>query len=151
MKLYLVQHGEAKSEQEDPKRPLNEQGHTNVSRSAGIAARLSIAPEEILHSGKTRAQETAEILGRKLSKPVRQANGLAPNDPVDPWKARIEQEERDLMLVGHLPFMEKLASALLTCSPDAGIVKFRMGGVVCLDNGDGRWRLQWIIWPEMGE
>ena len=86
MKLYLMQHGESKSEQEDPKKPLSDQGKENVSQSAELASRLSISPAAVLHSGKLRAQESAEIVAKRLTVPVRQAEGLSPNDPVDTWK-----------------------------------------------------------------
>lgn len=149
MKLYLVQHGESKAEQEDPKRPLSDQGIRNASNSAEIASKLKIAPAEILHSGKLRAQQTAEILAGQLHAPIRQGSGLAPNDPVEAWKDRLAGEERDLMLVGHLPFMERLASLLLAGDADRLPVRFRMSGVVCLEREDRPWRLLWALWPEM--
>ena len=38
MKLYLVQHGEAKSKVEDPQRPLTERGKEDVARVTALAA-----------------------------------------------------------------------------------------------------------------
>lgn len=150
MKLYLVQHGESKPEQEDPQRPLTELGREEVGRAAVLAQRAGASPGEVLHSGKLRALQTAEILASRLKAPHRQTEGLSPNDPVEAWKLRLAAEERDLMLVGHLPFMERLASALLAGVPEAGILRFRQGGVVCLEREAVRWRLLWSLWPEMG-
>ena len=149
MNLYLVQHGEAKTDQEDPKRPLSDEGRRNTKNSAEIAAKLKIAPKEILHSEKLRAQETAEILGEKLHVPIRQEPGLSPNDSVEAWRDRLAREEKDLLLVGHLPFMERLISLFLAGDKERLPVRFRKGGVVCLEKNGGLWRLLWALWPEM--
>ncbi len=40
MKLYLIQHGEAKTEKEDPERSLTERGEEEVKRVSEVAKRL---------------------------------------------------------------------------------------------------------------
>jgi phosphohistidine phosphatase len=40
MWLYLVQHGQAKTEEEDPERPLTDRGAADVGRVAEVAARV---------------------------------------------------------------------------------------------------------------
>src|SRR5688500_9788627 len=62
MRLYLVQHGEAVPEQVDPQRPLSEAGRRDVQAMARLLAGAGIRPTRIVHSGKRRAQETAELL-----------------------------------------------------------------------------------------
>ena len=52
MRLYLVQHGEARTEQEDPERPLTARGVADVRRVAGVAAAAGITAARIFHSGK---------------------------------------------------------------------------------------------------
>jgi phosphohistidine phosphatase len=56
----------------------------------------------------------------------------------------------DVLMVGHLPHLERLTSLLLTGSPDRRPVVFRNAGVVCLkkDSG-GVWGLHWAIVPEL--
>ena len=66
MEVYLVQHGEAKREEEDPARPLTGRGKREAEGVARAAERAGLAPAEILHSGKRRAQETAEIFAARL-------------------------------------------------------------------------------------
>lgn len=63
MRIYLVQHGESKSEEIDPERRLTESGSRDVQEIADFL-RTSDALEvnEIWHSGKVRAQQTAELL-----------------------------------------------------------------------------------------
>ena len=68
MRLYLVQHGEAKSEAEDPERSLTKRGEEETGKVSVAAKRLSIRPSKIHHSGKKRAEQTAGIIaGRKRS------------------------------------------------------------------------------------
>lgn len=152
MRLYLVQHTEPKSKEEDPERPLSEKGLQEIRKVALHLSWLNIGVDRILHSGKLRAKQTAEALSEELTPPegLSGTDGLAPlNDPVI-WAGRLKEMTGDIMLVGHLPHLEKLASLLLCGDRDKKIVTFRMGGVVCLkreDNGD--WSLQWILTPEM--
>ena len=58
MRLYLVQHGEAKSKAEDPSRPLTERGREDVARVAAFAAGAGLQVGQIRHCGKRRAGET---------------------------------------------------------------------------------------------
>jgi phosphohistidine phosphatase SixA len=52
MRLYLVQHGEAKSGAEDPERSLTIRGEEETRKISGTAKRLGIRPSRIYHSGK---------------------------------------------------------------------------------------------------
>ena len=151
MRLYLVQHVEARSEAEDPTRPLMETGRTEVRRVAAAAQNLAVSPAEILHSGKLRAQQTAELFAEALhpSKGIESASGLSPNDPVQPWAERLNQQEEDLMLVGHLPHLDRLASLLLCGDEQAGIIRFRYGAVLCLEREGAHWAVQWLLTPDM--
>lgn len=151
MNVYLVQHGEAKPEQEDPARPLTERGRQEVERVARATARAGLEVGAIAHSGKLRAHQTAEILAAHLqpSRGVRQLAGLAPMD--DPAIARqvAEQAGGPEMLVGHLPHLSRLASLLLVGDPAREMIAFRMGGIVCLARDEEQWRLRWILVPEL--
>jgi phosphohistidine phosphatase len=153
MKLYLIQHGEAKPDVEDPERPLTARGEEEVTGVSRIATGLNIGPSKIYHSGKLRAKQTAEIIAGALKIPglcVQSVQGLNPNDDVRPWVERISREKEDLMLVGHLPFLEKLTSSLLCGNEGGRLVLFRYGAIVCLDQKeDKRWAVRWILTPEM--
>ncbi len=151
MEVYLVQHGEAKAESEDPARPLTPRGQEEVQSIARYAAKLGLEVGRIYHSGKLRAKETAEILARLLSPPggVEEMEGLAPmDDPARVQKA-IEATGEPLMLVGHLPHLSRLASLLLTGSPEREIIRFRMGGILCLTRTEGGWAVRWMLIPEI--
>ena len=150
MDCYLVQHGEAKPEQEDPARPLSDRGRRDVERVAQAAGRSGVSVAEIVHSGKLRAQQTADLLAAALSPVggVRAVAGLAPLD--DPAAARelLDQAAAPRMIVGHLPHLSRLTSLLLVGDPTREIVSFRMGAIVCLTREEERWRLKWILTPD---
>src|SRR5512136_2962902 len=104
MEIYLVQHGEAKPESEDPQRPLTERGHSEVEKVARYAAGLRLQVSLILDSGKLRARQTAEILAQHLAPPqgIRELNRLAPADDPKVAEVLIRQAGSPIMLVGHL-------------------------------------------------
>ena len=56
----------------------------------------------------------------------------------------------DAVLVGHLPFMGKLASFLVTGEPGKSVAAFRPGSMICLERGaDDTWSILWMLRPEL--
>src|SRR5438270_12360575 len=154
MQIYLVQHGEAKPEEIDPERRLTQNGTRAVQKVADfLRASGGLEVDTIWHSGKPRAQQTAELLGpatHAAGGAVMLHDGLAPKDAVEPIKRELEQENSNVMIVGHLPFLGRLAALLLTGNADKEVVAFQFGCVVCLNRDDaGRWNLEWMIVPTL--
>ena len=152
MAIYLVQHGAAKTEAEDPQRGLTDEGRRTVERVGDHLAKCGGALDRIEHSDKTRARQTAEILAAKLHPAHRTAQvpGLAPNDDVEPTCARLNQETATVMLVGHLPHLSRLVSRLFGLPADRTLVQFQMGGVVKLErDASGQWTLCWMFTPDL--
>lgn len=152
MLLYLVQHAEAKREEEDPARPLSERGLSDIRRISDFLATGGLKVSKILHSGKLRAKQTAEALAEGISAAggIEQVGGLAPLDDPGVWRDRLKEELEDMMLVGHLPHLSKLAGLLLAGDPERRVVGFRPGGVVCLERDEvGSWSVRWVLTPEL--
>ena len=152
MRLYLVQHGAAKSEAEDPQRILTAEGSKTVEDMAQYLSQVTLHVDRIEHSDKQRARQTAEILAAHLhpAEGTWQVAGLAPTDDVGPMRERLQHESKSLMIVGHLPYLSRLVSALLGVQQDRTLVAFQMGGVVHLDrDNNGEWRVRWILAPEL--
>jgi phosphohistidine phosphatase len=151
--LYLVQHGEALPEDADPDRHLSEKGAADVEKVARFLRPMKLSMAAVWHSGKPRAQQTAEVLAGALTKKpsVVQRDGLSPKDPVAPVRKAVEGLGEDLMIVGHLPLLGKLAASLVTGDKSVDVVTFRYGGVVCLENTDGGdgWTVAWMIVPDL--
>ena len=150
MQLYLVQHGPALTKEQDPARPLSEEGYELVQRSAAHAGRLGIRVREILHSDKLRAAQTAAAFEASLRVPRRETEGLGPNDDVSRLRRDVQTMNDNLMVVGHLPFLVRLAAALLCQDESIPVVAFQQAGIIRLDRDEGgRWSLRWVIPPEI--
>ena len=152
MRLYLVQHAKAASKEVDPARPITEEGRRDIQKVAEFIKPLNLSVDYLWHSGKTRAQQTAEVLAEvvEVGKEMAAQVGLAPNDDVEAVKDEIVSANRDIMIVGHLPFLSKLASLLLAGSESSNAVAFKNGCILCLDySGDNQWQLHWMIVPAL--
>ena len=150
MEFFLVRHGEARHESEDPRRPLSERGRRDVNAVARAAAAKKIRVAAILHSDKLRARETAEIFGRLVAPTsgVRQITGLAPEDDPEIAKAEFETAGEPVMLVGHLPHLARLASLLLSGDSERPTVEFSTATIACLSWNAGSWKFVWSLSPE---
>ena len=150
MRLYLAQHGHALDKQDDPQRPLSETGERDVRQVAEQLGHASLQVARVWHSGKLRAEQTAKLLARQVLSQGRpeQIDGIAPNDPVGDFVADADVWQEDTLVVGHLPFMGRLVSLLVTGDPDAECVQFTPGTVVCLERtSPERWVLLWMLRP----
>jgi phosphohistidine phosphatase len=147
MNLYLVRHGKAEAGEDDPQRPLREDGREAVARVAARLRKAGVRPDRIEHSGLVRAQETAEILAAEVGGEIVQETGLSPGAEVARTAERLVHASDDVMLVGHEPFMGRLAAFLLTGDADAELFHVRTGAIICLSDDEGGWMLEWFIYP----
>jgi phosphohistidine phosphatase len=150
MELFLVRHGEAKSGIEDPACPLTERGAEAVRRMALWAARTGVRVDQIRHSGKLRAEQTAALLAERLEPPrgVIAVSGLYPDDPVGPVADALRAEQESLMLVGHLPFLGRLAALLRVGSPGVPGPRFVNAEIARLSSHNGTWSVDWVMAPD---
>jgi len=153
MNIYLVQHGKPVPKEEVPDRPLSVQGKNDVERMADFLLKAGIHVEQVFHSGKTRAGQTAEIIATRLKPgdPILKKKALAPLDDVKVIAEEIGQGQKEIMLVGHLPHLAKLTAYLTTGNESGSVVGFQQGGVVCLRreaDGEG-WTIAWMLAPEI--
>ena len=145
MKLYVIQHGLAFPKEKDPERPLSVQGKAQTQRTADYLKSRSIEVDTIWHSTKLRAVQTAEIIAEALScRKIQARNDMNPNDEVKKFPKEILASKLDFMMVGHLPFLQKLVGQLLTGSEQSDIVVFKNSGVLCLDY-DENWQIDWLV------
>ncbi|MFQ6069538.1 MAG: phosphohistidine phosphatase SixA [Candidatus Aminicenantales bacterium] len=152
MILYLVQHARAKSKEEDPERALSDEGVVEISKMASYVASLKIEVEEVFHSSKLRTKQTAEILTAKIQpeRRISETDGLLPLDDPGVWGKRLQDINKNIVIVGHLPHLSKLASLLLCGDAEREVISFRNAGIVCLNRDNaGDWSLQWMVTPEL--
>ena len=148
MNLYLVRHSEAVSTQIDSEQPLSEQGRKETEKVATLLLPKKLEIDEIIHSVKLRAKQTAEILGRSVAPNVTliEKEGLKPMDPIEPILEEIALYDRNVMLVGHLPFMERVVTELLGSCP----ITFCGSCVAALQGEKHNWKLAWTVTPNDG-
>ena len=151
--MYLVQHAEATRKDEDSSRPLSEKGWKDIRNVARFVEKTSsIHVAQIVHSGKLRAKQTADILAEQLhpDKGVIAAEGLEPMADPKIWKRNLDKIAEDIMTVGHLPHLSRLVGYLITGDENKDVIAFRMGGIVSLKRNEAdRWMVQWVITPEI--
>ncbi|HEY7499844.1 MAG TPA: histidine phosphatase family protein [Vicinamibacterales bacterium] len=148
--IYLVHHGDAVGPDIDPQRPLSSAGRAAVERLATRAAERGVKPVAIHHSGKLRARQTANAFLR-LCNPLAEFSairGLQPEDPAIWIRETLAHEDREVMLVGHMPNLPRLLTLLVT-GREAPLLEFPLHGLVAIEIARGaagehyeeRWRL----------
>jgi phosphohistidine phosphatase len=152
MAIYLVQHGKSYSKEEDPERNLTHEGIAEVGYISEVLKDKGVFVSCIKHSGKKRAKQTAEIFNSILTpeRGIEEIEGINPNDDVDALEKNLKYEEF-VMFVGHLPFLERLISHLISGDVDKPILKLQNGGVVCLERDEEKdcWFIKWTTYPHI--
>ena len=153
MAIYIVQHGKSLSKEQDPEKGLAPEGRQETQRIAEVAGGYAVNVAAIVHSGKKRARETADIFAARLSPAagVTVRSGMNPMDDVRSFAGQLAWD-RDIMLVGHLPFLERLIGELVTGDPDRTLFKLQNSGIVCLDldSRSGKPVICWSLMPHIG-
>ena len=148
MRLYLVQHGDAVAKDIDPGRPLSGLGERDIRKLAHRFEESGVKVGRILHSGKLRARQTAEILKPLLvaGGTVEARDGLAPNDSPETLLESLGDE--DVLVAGHMPFVSRGVSLALGLPPQHTVALFQPGSAAVLEHADGRWQLVAFLRPE---
>lgn len=139
MKIFLVQHADAVPKETDPERPLSEKGAMQARRAAEFLKKIPFYPDIILHSDKKRSIETAEIicfaLGGVRMEP---REHIGPNDDIAGLKSEILASKKSIMIVGHQPFLGKLASALMGAEDGRQVVDINNASpLILVNSGEG--------------
>ena len=137
MRVFLVHHGDAVGPHVDPQRPLSALGRKQAAALAEAVAAVPFVPDVIWHSGKLRSRETAEAFlhGGAPFAEFKMIRGLHPEDPPEWLRDELAAETRNVLLVGHMPHIARLASLL-----SQGSVAIPLNGMVGLERSpEGRW------------
>ena len=148
MRFYLVRHGDALAARVDARRPLSARGREQVAELARLAVNREVQVAEIRHSGILRARETAEILAGYLTpgRDICESAGLLPEEDPQIAKAELDTADQSIMLVGHLPHMNRLA-ALLDKSAAPSTIEFSPATMLCCSRVGGLWQIDWRMAP----
>lgn len=152
MRLYLLRHGDYVTNDLQMRDGLSEAGIADVERIVSRLQPLNLTVASIFHSSKLRAQQTAEIMTRafKSNHPRQEKSGLLPNDDVIAFANEVNLWEEDVLLVGHLPFMGRLAGQLIVNDENKEIIDFQTATLACLEQVmTTRWIIKWVISREL--
>jgi phosphohistidine phosphatase len=147
MKLYLIQHGISLPEEKDPEKSLSPEGKDETQQTAEFLKSKNIEVDAVWHSPKQRAAQTAQIIINSIfCSEIQERDDLNPLDSVENFPEEIKSSNKNLMIIGHLPFLQKLASLFLSGSETNQFISFRNSGVVCLEYTD-TWKIYWMVTP----
>jgi phosphohistidine phosphatase len=152
MAFYIVQHGQSLTKDLDPEKGLSNHGIETVEKIARVAQDYGVKVAQIQHSGKKRARQTAELLAAILEPAdgLQEVAGIKPMDDVAAFASRVDYST-NTMVVGHLPFLERLTSFLVIGQQSPIVFKLQNGGILCLDqieNSDSP-AIKWALMPQV--
>jgi len=142
MLLLLIRHASAEARDperwpDDRDRPLTDKGRKTQRDVSRFLRKRDFVPTHVFASPWSRAAETAEILVRELQLPSPPVPCDALTD--DPDLARLAEDIGEpgpaaiVALVGHSPWIEELASLLLTGSATGVRIDYPKSGVMGID------------------
>jgi len=144
MKVYLVNHVDALSAEQDPQRHISPKGRDQADRLGTRLRALGVAPVRILHSDKQWTIDTAIRVAAKLgaeNKTAKAAYPINTDDPITPFMAEIAAAGGDIMMCGHVDYLLRSASRLVCGDENRKVVEFKPGNgtAVCLEGKDNDW------------
>jgi phosphohistidine phosphatase len=154
VELILVRHADAGDALawagSDADRPLSRKGQKQAERLAALLARQRTTPDALISSPRTRAEQTAAILGEALRLEVRLHEGLAGPLSIEVLTAILADsgDPHRPVLVGHDPDFSDLASELV-----GSAISLKKGSLARIDVeapfGAGEGVLRWLVPPEL--
>lgn len=152
MKLYLVRHGESETTGSDDERSLSTRGKEDIERLSNFISHLKLQVSHVFQSPKLRAQQTAKILCSQMmtTNGIETKVELEALAPITDIINEFSVLNGDVMLVGHMPFMGRLVSKLVTGNENKDVVGFKAGSMLCLEKvEDKQWVICWMLNPEL--
>lgn len=151
MRYYFAQHGKALSSDIDVTRSLSPEGIDETQTIAETLKRNSAFISRLVHSGKERAAQTAQIFASALDiKSSIKIDGMAPNDDVVSFCNTISSSEFDnTLFIGHLPHLQKVISFLLIETTSSDIIAFQNSAVACIETNADNAHILWYITPDI--
>ena len=146
MKLYLMRHGRAQNKNIDPDQGLSDEGRTEVLQLASKLTAHDVHFGQIIHSSKTRARQTAELVRGAISDSTEcmESDDIKPNDDPEIILNKIPDWTVDTLIVSHLPFIPGLIQKL--CPGNSTII-FETATMACLEKKGMNWEVLWVESP----
>lgn len=163
MEILFCRHGIAEDQGpdgSDASRRLTEEGLQRTTQVARGLARIVEPPDLILTSPKTRAKQTAQIIGSVFQVAPRTINALGSGSVQDILNDVARRPQERIVLVGHEPTLSQVMVLCLTgLDPErydlASFVQLKKAGVGCIqiafnpDHSVLHAELLWLATPKM--
>jgi phosphohistidine phosphatase len=151
--VVLMRHGEALPTFAHPERPLTRHGRAEAMESARWIAERVDGVAEVRHSSLLRSRQTAEIVAEELARagcrrPELREAALGPGADPDTIAGDLGLDPRPVVLVGHVPFLDRLVHDMAGTSVLERLGTFGTAMALCLVRRDSAWELDWIFAPE---
>jgi len=149
MKLYIMRHGEAAASGRDLEPTLTNAGRQAIEQLAARLGRQGLHVNQVLHSEKARARQTAEIMAQHLAPSclLQIHPQIKPNDDPHSVLGDIAGWQDDTLLVSHLPFIPDLIALLTGKQQSAQTLGYVPGTVVCLRQDGDDWVIEAVETP----
>jgi phosphohistidine phosphatase len=153
MNLYIIRHGVAEDDaRTDAERALTKEGLKEVQKMARQVSELTKKPDRLFVSPYLRARQTAEPFSERWKLKSEIAPWLTPGSGVSEVLDRLnESPEQSIALVGHMPNLGLVLSALVWGLPPREIV-LPKGSVALLKMKKwepGEAKLKWLLSPDL--
>lgn len=160
MLVYIVRHAIAVAREsltvvDDAARELTDKGIERMRQNVAALKTLDVRIDAIWSSPLLRARQTADLLVDlpSFKGDVRIVEALAPGGDLPGLVAELGRFQGDggVAVVGHEPDLGELATLLVSGRSEYA-VRFKKGGVACVDVEDGteplRGELAWLLTPK---
>lgn len=162
MDLMILRHGMA-GEHGDPRypddsqRPLTDEGRDKLAEAAKAMQKLKLKVDLILTSSYKRASQTAKIIAEAYRESKFEfSDDLAPGGRPKQLIKQLQEfdEDSNVMLVGHEPYLSELISVLISGAADSGL-RMKKGGLCKLAVEKIKYgqcaTLEWLLTPAQME
>ena len=142
MNLYLALHAEVEdktSPELDAGRKIVQQGFDDIDRIGGFAP---VAKDGTLAQGFAKHFKPRDG--------AVEIDGLMADDDISGWLERLNAADDDMMIVGHMPNLKRIAGSLVAGDQAAHPIQFARAGVACLNRrDDNSWAVSWMVTPAL--
>ena len=156
MNLYMALHAEAEEKtppEQDAARKVVQAGFDDIKRVANFApVAKGGALSALYHSPTVRTRETAEGFAQHFETRdgAVEADGLMAEDDISGWLEKLNGADDDLMIVGHMPNLKRIAGSLIAGDEAAHPIQFARAGIACLQRRDDKsWAVSWMVTPAL--
>ncbi|MGB0417022.1 MAG: SixA phosphatase family protein [Coraliomargarita sp.] len=160
MRIYLLRHAKSEPGYPDAARVLAARGRAHTAALGSFfRGQDRFRPQELWCSPLTRAEETADRFLQAWGGPVhdrRSVDALEPERDPGVLVEELVSLGREVLLVGHNPNIEILASLLISGERSRAQILIQTGVMLCLERSDypnygqtGPCALRWMLDPRL--